>query len=503
MLTPIANAVAYVFGSRQDRRFQYETADRNDPLAWLYRLENRLEHERLGRAIMYPDGSYEWRLGLGMLDAYYDGNHPLPEVVDNETRERYLEFMRRSRSNYMRVVVDAERERVHWNGIRVGSGDDAEVDMATWDILQENGVDLAMPLAVKTALIKRRSYWSVWYPSKGEKVPQVRVEDPAQVIVEYAPGDRRRRVAGLKVWIDEWDGTKLANLFLPGQVHRFYWHPGDRLRPSGWYEREPMIRHGLGIPLIPMVNRPTLHLDPDGWSELDGLTPIQDRINQTDLNRQVAEHFSAFPQKWATGIHIPTDENGEPIKSFAASIDSFWTNSNPDGRWGQFEATRLDNYTLAKQADIQDVAILSATPRHYFTVNGQAPSGDSMKSAEAGLIAKVNTFESETAGPAVSEVVSLVREIQGDSVAPVSPIWGDPEYRTFSQLVDGTSKLVETKLISRRHGRELIGMTPSVAQRMEDEIREEMREMAKLQEELAPEPDPAQQVVDTDEPVSK
>lgn len=498
MLTPIANAVAYVFGSRNESR--YESSDRNDPLAWLYRLEKRLEQERLGRAILYPDGSYEWRLGLGMLDAYYDGNHPLPEVVDAETRERFLEFMRRARSNYMRIVVDSERERVHWNGVRIGIGEDAVTDQVTWDALRENGVEMAMPIAVKTSLIKRRAYWSVWYPDAGQTTPKVTVEDPSQVIVEYAPGDRRQRIAGLKMWVDEWDGTKFANLFLPDQVYRFYWHKGDRVRPAGWYERAPMIRHGLGIPLIPMVNRPTLHLDPDGWSEIDGLTPIQDRINQTDLNRQVAEHHSAFRQKWATGMSIPVDEDGKPIQEFKTALDTFWVNTNPEGRWGEFGATDLSNYTGIKQADVQDIAILSATPRHYFTVNGQQPSGDSMKSAESSLVAKVLSYQRETASPAISEVSHLVREILGEPRMPVSPIYGDPEYRTFSQLVDGTSKLIESRIISRRHGRELIGMDNSTALRMEQEIEEEARSDAALREEINPEPE---QVVDTDVPVSE
>lgn len=474
MFNPVSQAIAWVFdGPRRRNPIYYgQTDDRNDPLAWLYRLETKLKYERAGTATLYSDGHYEWRMGLGMLDAYYDGHHPLPEVVDDETRARYLEFMRRSRSNYMKVVVDAERERIHLNGFRTGKGEDAKPDLELWEILQENGIGQSMPLAVKTALTKRRAYWSVFY-GPGNR-PMIRVEDPAQVIVEHDPTDRRKRVAAAKFWADDWTGTKFANIYLPNIVYKFYWHDGDRARPAGWYEREPLVRHGLGVPIIPMVNRPTMHLPVDGVSEIDGLTPIQDRINQTDLNRQIAEHFSAFRQKWATGIDIPTDENGEPIQAFSSAIDSFWVNTNKDGRWGEFNPTDLQNYDHPKQGDIQDIAILSATPRHYFTVNGQAPSGDSMKSAEAGLIAKVSTFIDETANPALIEVAQLCDQITGRRTAQaVTPIWADPEYRTFAQLVDGTAKLVETKIISRRYGREQIGMDPSTAARMEREIAEE------------------------------
>lgn len=458
----------------------YSTAisDRTNPLEWLYRLEVKLNNERVGCPVRLQDGYVEWQIGLDQLDAYYRGNHPLPEIVDAETRRRYLEFMRRSRSNYMAVVVDSEAERIHWNGVRLGADKTAEPDAELWELLQRNGVDTDFSLATQTALTQRRAYWSVWYPAQRGGDPVIRVEDPAQVIVEHEPGDRSKRAAALKLWYDDWDGSKLANVYLPNWTYRFRWHDGDAVRPSGWYEREAPLRNPLGVvPIIPMVNRPSLNRDPDGRSEIDGLTVIQDRINQTDLNRQVAEHFAAFRQKWATGLDIPTDENGDPVAPFKSAIDSFWVSSSDKAKWGEFEATNLQNYDYPKQGDIQDIAIISATPRHYFTVNGQAPSGDSIKSAESGLIAKCVAFQRETGNPAISEIVNLVRRVQDLPPEIVTPVWGDPEYRTFSQLVDGTAKLVESRLISLRYGRELIGMDPLTAERMEQEIEDEYRAM--------------------------
>lgn len=457
---------------------------KTDALAWLYRLDSRLAAERRGRIIQHIDGSYEQRAGLTLLDSYYSGNHPLPEVVDSETRTRFLEFMRRSRSNYMQIVVDAEKERLSLQGIRVGEPSDAVPDPETWSILKANGVDSSFATAAQVALTQRRCYWSVWYAPGSSSLPVIALEDPQQCIVEYEAGNRRRRAAGLKTWIDDWTGARCANVYLPTMTYKFIWDngtagPNGVSRPSGWYEREAAEVNPLGVvPLVPMVNRPTLALDPDGRSEIDTLLPIQDRINQTILNRQVAEHHSAFKQKWATGMHIPLDENGEPYQSFKSAIDTFWVNSNPDGKWGEFSATDLANYSGAKDSDIQDVAVISATPRHYFTVNGQAPSGDSMKSAEASLVAKCEDFQSTSGGPAMIEVTSLARRIAGLPDVPVRPIWGDPEYRTYAQLVDGTVKLVNERIISRKFAREQIGMSPPDAKRVEDEIAEEMAQEA-------------------------
>lgn len=453
---------------------------KTDALAWLYRLDNRLAAERNGRITQEADGSYVMRPGLSLLDAYYSGHHPLPEVVDDETRERYLEFMRRSRTNYMQIVIDAEVQRLRWQGVRVGVGPEAKPDAQTWDLLTSNGIDALFPTAAQVAITQRRAYWSIWYGPNGSNEPQIALEDPCQTIVEYAPGDRRKRAAGLKTWIDDWTGVRFANVLLPDMIHRFAWDDGtSNNRPSGWYEREAPEVNLLGVvPLIPMVNRPTLNLDPDGRSELESLIPIQDRINQTALNRQVAEHHSAFRQKWATGMKIPLDEDGKPIQTHKAAIDSFWVNTDPAGKWGEFGATDLANYSGAKESDIQDVSVISATPRHYFTVNGQAPSGDSMKSADAGLVAKCETFLTTSGTPALAELTFLARKIKGLPEQPVMPIYGDPEYQTFAQLVDGNVKLAEARIISLKYAREQIGMSPLDADRVAAEIAEESEQRA-------------------------
>lgn len=468
---PLHPLLAATLGVRRTDGYMQPNARRDDPLAWLYRLEHRLQAETAGRVVLRADGTFEWRIGLSVLDAYYSGEHPLPEIVDDETKDRFLTYMQRSRSNYMQPVVDSEAQRLHWQGVRIGSDRDAKPDEQTWDIMEKNGVDSLFTLATQVALTQRRAYWSVWYPRKGEETPRIAVEDPCQVLVEYEPGDRRRRAAGLKVWVDEWTGSKAANVYLPGGIYKYIWHEHEKGRPAGWYPREDPERNPLGVvPLIPMVNRPTLNLDPDGRSELDTVIPIQDRINQTILNRQVAEHFSAFRQKWATGIAIPEGEDGEPIAEFKAAIDTFWVNSDPAGRWGEFAPTDLTNYNAAKESDVQDIAILSATPRHYFTVNGQAPSGDSMKSAEAALVAKCVDFQKKSGNPALREVTHLARKIADLPDAEITPIWGDPEYQTYGQLVDGTVKLVQERIISRAYAREVIGIPPTMAARIAGEI---------------------------------
>lgn len=406
---------------------------------------------------------------LVLLDDYYHGNHPLPHVTNQEVRDELRHLLCISASNYMRVVVNAKKQRIRWQGVRL-SDDMGAPDEQTWEMVQANDLEAQSQVLWQTALTQRRAYLSVWYPQAGDdpNYPVIRIESPTQCIVDHDPADRRRRRAALKVWVDDWTGAEHANVYLPDMIHKFMWAPADARKPYGrWEFREDPVPNPLGVvPIVPVVNQPTLSRF-DGFSEIDDLIQIQDRINTTIFNRSVAEHFAAFRQKWATGLEVPVDEQGQPIQSFITAINQFWLNENPDGKFGQFEATDLANYGAAKESDVQDISVISGTPRHYFTVSGQAPSGDSMKSAEAALVASVVDFERHAAG-ALREVVKLARRVKGlDTPVDCEILWADPEYQTLGQLVDAHVKLYAANILPRRDVLEKLGYDPGQIARIE------------------------------------
>lgn len=436
------------------------------PLQWLYRLEARLEQQRVE---------------LERLEDYYRGFHRTPlskDPAESAAMQQLLcRMLEQSGSNFMRLVVDAMVQRIRLQGFRLKDDRDDRPDQETWEMFQANNLESLSQIGWQVALTQRRCYYSVWYPQVGDDpdYPVIRVESPLQCVVEHAPGDRRRRVAGLKVWLDEWTGEKHANVYLPDGVHKFRYEGRTESKPyTGWVTREKMVRNPLGeVPLVPVVNRPSLLRDPDGWSEIEDLIPIQDRINQTLFNRQVAEHFAAFRQKWATGLEIPVGEDGNPVDTFSSAINKFWVNENDAGKFGQFDATDLTNYAAPRESDIQDIAVISATPRHYFTVNGQAPSGDSMKSAETGLVAKILNFE-EWASGALKDVARLARKVNGlDTPVDSEVVWADPEYQTLGQLVDAQVKLYQAGVVDRATVLEAIGKKPGAIARIEAKVLEE------------------------------
>lgn len=426
-----------------------DALERGSPLWWLDRLARRLDERR-------PD--------VELFGDYYDGRQPLA-FATSRFRAAFGGLFSAFSDNFCAPAVDAKEERLNIEGFRLG--DDPAGDKDVWRIWQSNAMDADSQLAHLEALIGGESYAMVWADADGQ--PTITVEHPSEVIVATDPGDRSRRLAALKRWMDD-DGWVLATVYLPEAIYKFRstkrWEggrwadpaPGERApaaerlarRLEGswrgtsveWVEREPGMRNPLGtVPVVPIRNRPRMLTD--GVSELAKLTPIQDAINKLTSDLLIASEFAAFRQRWATGIEIPHDSNGNPVEPFEAAIDRLWATESETSKFGEFSASDLGNYVTAVSALVTHFAAQAKIPFHYLERgSGQPPSGDSIKSAEAGLIANVRRKQRHF-GEAWEEVIRLALLVTGDPRADLTDtetLWGDPESRTESQHVDAVTK---------------------------------------------------------------
>lgn len=440
------------------------------PRWWLNRLLARLEVEQ-------PQ--------LEQLDRWYAGDHPLPHIPPDLDKRyfaaQFRELLRQSRANFLALVVDATTERMRVNGFRLSASDDRVADEESWRIWQANQMDAESQLAIREALTKRRSYLSVWAAEAPGGYPKIAVEDACQTIVEHEPGNRHRRAAALKVWLDDWTGRQRANVYLPDGIYKFEATTSDMLNRGeapraarvrevgGWSELEDeFVPNPLGVvPVIPIVNRPDLY--GVGQSEIEPVIPIQERINGTIFNRLLVAWFDSFKQKVLTGVEVPTDpETGQPLEfPWKVAIDRLLVLENPDAKVLELAGSDMTPYLRAHERDIQDIAVITRTPRHYLFQEGQSPSGDAIKSAETGLVAKVRDKQRYMA-EAFEEAIRLARQFAGEPDTPVdSEIeWADPEYRTEGELTDAVIKQYQAGLITIEMAQERLGYTPTQIARM-------------------------------------
>lgn len=418
--------------------------------------------DRLMRRLMVESGEMQ------TFEDYYRGNHPLPDVRD-DLREPYLRLLKMSPTNVMRLVVDATEERLNVTGFRFS---DSAADGEAWRIWQANGMDSESQLNHRESLVKKRGYVIMW-PSDDPSTPNMTVEDPQSVIVEYEPGNRRRRAAALKTWQDDWTQTRFATLYLPGSIHKFVYASGS-YGSARWVPREvggeanPMVNPFGVVPVVAFPNRPDTY--GDGESELSDVTRSQDRINKIVFDRMMAAEFTAFKQRWATGVDIPTDpETGQPVEPFEVAVQRLLLNENPEGRFGEFGQTDLAPYLDAAEQDLKFIASVTRTPPHYLNTSADRLSGESIKSAETGLVAKVKRKQRHF-GEAWEEVMRLAFTMIGDrekaSYMSAETIWADPESRTESEHADAVGKLRQMLGIPLEAAWEEYGFTPTQVTRM-------------------------------------
>lgn len=424
------------------------------PLEWLQRLDKKLEARR-PHVLKY--------------DAYYRNEHEPAVYSTVRWRRQFGQLLAELNDNWCELVVDAPAERMKVEGFRFGSGDEG-ADKDAWDIWQRNEMDAQHKLAIIEAGKCGEAYSLVETTPMGA---QITVEHPLQCIVVHDPGFRRRRVAGLKKWIDD-DGFICANLYTAEWVVKFRSRekvPSSGTMPTSveWVPREDAggssaYLHGLGgMPLIPWVNRPSmLH---DGDSDIRVVIPIQNAVNNLCRGLLATADSASFKQRWATGIDIPIDdETGQPPPTFLSGADRVWAVGDEDAKFGQFDASDLSNFTGAIEMFIQHIAALTRTPPHYLLgQSGAFPSGESLKATETGLVAKVRA-KFLPFGEACEETMRMAFRAEGDTVrgseVAVETLWADPESRTTGEQTDAALKEIAVGIPEEMVWARRLGMSP-------------------------------------------
>lgn len=464
---------------------------------------------------------------LERMHAYYRGDHPLP-WLPNQLKELAARILRMSRTNYMGLVVDSTVERMECLGFRISEpeqepqadptkklrddegdavkqpGDDTDhdsTDQETFRQWQANHLDAISSEAFKEAAISGTVYWLVGPNPDDEKTPRVTMEHPAQMIVEYAPGDVRQRDAALKVWHDDRKNLLMATLYTPAKIYK--WQGKKNAKPDKWEPREGVDfaadnPYGV-VPVVEMrFNAQTIFEDGKltycGVSEIADVIDVQDRINKTLADRLVTQDFGAFPQKWATGWAEDDDEadlaaqqeaqgltpgSAHPASKVNFGRDRLVVATDKEVRFGEWASAPMDPYSNAKNEDVKDIAARTRTPSQYLLGEMVNISGEALQSAESGLVSKVKE-RSRGMGEALEELVRLMLKASGDkrdlTKLIIQTVWRDPEFRTIGQMADAVIKKHLAGLTSWAQTMEDAGYTP-------DQIRRNRRE--KRQDALA------------------
>lgn len=420
------------------------------------------------------------------LQKYFDGDQPLA-FASAKFRDLFAHRYGQLPANFMPLVVDSEAERLIVQGFRFKNrqkGDDR-----TWDIWQDNQMDAESQIAHEIALTKGIAYSLV---APGNDGPIITIEDPCEVILETAPGNRRERRAAVKSWTDD-DGHALAYLYLSDSIYK--WRSDkpsttDTIMPEHirWLPfaldgEDWPVRNPLGVvPVIPLPNRP--RRDGTGRSEIEPIMGSQNAINKLRFDALVASEYIAFPQRWALNIDVPVDpDTGQEIAPFRPGVDNLWVVRRPTAEQaseygdrvpapelGQFPQADLGPYIAMIREEVGQMASNSRTPYHYLLGQPSAvpPSGESLKASEAPLVHKVKR-QSVYFGEGWEETMRVALIADGETAKARTDgetIWADPETRNEAARTDSVIKQYTAGLLTDEVALEALGYSEQQIERI-------------------------------------
>ena len=399
-------------------------------------LLERLCSELDGRA---PD--YE------LWQDYYGGRHQPPVgLLASSTgyRSEYARWLTGFSDNFCRLVVEAVDERLTVTGFRV---DGKAGDRKAWAFWQGNQLDAQHQKAHREALIKGWAPVTVDADPRDPtgRTPRIRAHETNQFALAYDDDDALLRSCALRRW-KTLDGRTLATLYYPDRIEKYELGADNRTWARRIVAGEPWpLPHELGVvPVVPIVNDPDLANR--GTSEITAMLPMQNALNLLMSDMLVSAEYTAFPQRWVTGLEIPINpETGQPIQAFKLAYDRMLMARDPNVRFGQLDAADLQPYIRAIEGVVQHIASTTRTPAHYLLgSSGSFPSGESLRATETGLVAKVKRRQVGY-GEAWEEDISLAFRATGDTrraeIEDKEAIWKDAEVRSEAEHIDALLKL--------------------------------------------------------------
>ena len=411
---------------------------------------------------------------LELLDRYMSGDHPLPEG-HRRHRQTFRALQRHARTNYCGMVAEAVIERQHIDGFRTSDGN---TDAEAWRIFQANRLDAFSGLVHTAARTFGRGYVMVGPNPNDPTTPIISIEDPRQVIHAADPARFGVTRAALKVWTDDVTGDRHAVLQLQDGRVVYYVSPKGQRRspwsPASWELDTSEGDNGVAtnpagrVSIVPFVNRP--RLGSMGLGEFEDVIDVQNRINNTILDRLVIAKMQAYRQRYATGLK-DTDENGNPI-DLDPGADLLWSVQDDKAKFGEFGETNMDGILKSIDADVRDISAVTRTPAHYMLADMANLSGDALQAAEIGLVAKtgIRNLHDGESWEDVMALAALTAGREADTQAEV--IWRDPQFRTVAELYDAAVK-AQSAGVPWRSRMELLRKTPQEIARMETERTED------------------------------
>ena len=377
------------------------------------------------------------------LAQYWKGDQPAA-FLSKESAAALDNRLRQLSVNFPRLAVLALAERLRLSGIvdtRAGRPL-AEAGDSVWETLIDAGLADTAGVVITDRLFYGCSYATVWATEAGRftltadgPATMTHAADPATGDTEYA----------VRAWSTSKHGAK-AVLYEADQITRYSQPASSEPIPGTGWRIVDTLDNPLGVvPVVPFIRRVSAGDPPTGDSLVADILDLTDAVAKLLGDAMVTSEYHSKPRRWATGLEIEVDEDGQPVDPFGKG--RFVQSEAPETKFGQLEASRLDGYADMVATMTQQIGSLTGLPASYLGLHGDQPaSSDASKAAEVQLTMRAYT-EQASMTRCWQDVAWLTAAVVAG--APANPAdrrrytvtWTSPEIRTQAQAADAAAKL--------------------------------------------------------------
>lgn len=394
---------------------------------------------------------------LRQAEQYDSGTQPLA-YLPPEALTLLGDRFSKADANYCRLVTRAIADRLLVTGFTRGG----ESLGGVWDVWAQAQMVTEHRKALLESLISGRSYVTVW--GQGES-PFITVDSPLQMVHRIDPVSRETILAFKRIVKN---GRGYGVLWEPDRVTRYLGAeaPSGYVPATGWKPVETWDNPLGVVPVTPLINSHRL-LDEIGTPQSRNIWGLQDLLNKLLSDMAVASEAVAGPRRWATGLQLQIDEDGNELNPFDSSPGSVWVSERVDTKFGQFDAADLSAYEDAIAIVIRQIGALSGLPDHLLGVESADPSSAEQIRAATESLSQTVAEKQRLFNAPFSRIAGLIEAVStgGPVGMGISPTWLDSQDQTFSQLADGLTKLFSDGILPLEMVWSRLGFSP-------EEIRE-------------------------------
>lgn len=372
---------------------------------------------------------------LKRLDRWYRWDHPFAHTPRNATPE-LKKLIELSRTPWLGLVVSVVSQTMFCDGYR---SPDERANSAAWRTWLGNGFN-ARQIAIHRAALAYGYAFATAFPGvgpDGKAMAAMRGVSPVHMVAVYAdPAE------------DEWPMYALRIIPQPGRKAHFrfideeavHYVTGDRDGDGLTYlEARP---HGAGVPpVVRYANQ--LDLEGRAVGEVEPFIPLAGRINKTDYDRMLTQHFASWKVRYATGMAKPDgDTETAAAEKMRLRHEDFLVAEDPDTKFGVLDASDLTQFNAAHDSDVETLAAVSQTPTTAFGKLTNL-SAEALASARAQLDQKVAERKASM-GESHAQLLRMGAYLEGNDAAAVDfssrMSWQDMSIRSMAQAVDALGK---------------------------------------------------------------